>query len=73
MVTDEVAAKSTRPRMKTMFPNGSTRLPPKMSIALPIRGPKKAGNRKAMENAQKKVQVRMPSDWDIGTARIAGR
>ena len=71
--TEVLAAKVLRPRIKAILPKGRTRLPPRRSIALPTRGPKKAATKSAAVKAQKKVSVAIPRDSDIGTAKIAGR
>ncbi len=70
---DVLAAKRLRPRMNAMLPKGRTRLPPSRSIALPTLGPRNAATSSATVKAQKNVSVAIPSDSEIGTARMAGR
>jgi hypothetical protein len=59
--------------MKATLPKGRTRLPPSRSMALPTLGPKKAATKSATVKAQKNVSVAIPSDSEIGTAKMAGR
>jgi hypothetical protein len=51
---------------------GSTFLPPSRSIAFPTCGPKSPETKRESVNAQKKVSVAMPSELEIGTAKMAG-
>ena len=66
-------AKSARPMAKAKLPTGKTFRPPSWSMNFPTCGPKSPETNSESVKAQKNVSVEIPSDSEIGTAKMAGR